>query len=157
MGTSTARRVRRPKTGQDPRKRKNYRLQQSKLDAARRVLGTTSETERIERALELVVFGERPASGTARARGRAWNDVVGEMERVAPGAKVPKFVVDTNLYVEEITTDEGIAALAAFQRRCAPLCFNTRRCGQDNSTDHHRAPRRTLHVAPATGRARSAL
>jgi predicted nucleic acid-binding protein len=36
---------------------------------------------------------------------------------------VPKYVVDTNLYVEAITTDEGNAALAAFQRRCAPFLF----------------------------------
>ena len=34
-----------------------------------------------------------------------------------------KFVVDTNLYVEAITTDNGNAALAAFQRRCAPFLF----------------------------------
>jgi hypothetical protein len=86
MGTPTVRRVRRPKTRQDAPKRKNYRLQQSKLDAARRVLGTTTETETIERALDLVVFGERLASGTTRARGRSWNDVVGEMDRIAPGA-----------------------------------------------------------------------
>jgi hypothetical protein len=32
------------------------------------VLGTTTETETIERALDLVVFGERLASGTTRAR-----------------------------------------------------------------------------------------
>ena len=36
---------------------------------------------------------------------------------------MPKFVVDTNLYVEAITTDDGNAALAAFQRRCAPFLF----------------------------------
>jgi hypothetical protein len=30
---------------------------------------------------------------------------------------------DTNLYVEAITTDGGNAALAAFQRRCAPSLF----------------------------------
>jgi predicted nucleic acid-binding protein len=36
---------------------------------------------------------------------------------------VPKYVVDTNLYVEAILTDEGNAALAAFQRRCAPSLF----------------------------------
>jgi hypothetical protein len=84
MGTSTARRVRGTKARQDARKRKNYRLQQSKLDAARRVLGTKTETETIERALELVVFGERLASGTARARGRVWNDVVGEIDRISP-------------------------------------------------------------------------
>jgi hypothetical protein len=84
MGTPAVRRVRRPKARQDAPKRKNFRLQQSKLDAARRVLGTTTETETIERALDLVVFGERLASGTARARGRAWNDIVGEMDRIAP-------------------------------------------------------------------------
>ena len=58
--------------------RKNYRLHQSKLDAARKVLGTQSETETIERALDLVAFGERLAAGTRRARGRPWNDVFGE-------------------------------------------------------------------------------
>jgi predicted nucleic acid-binding protein len=36
---------------------------------------------------------------------------------------VPKYVIDTNLYVEAITTDEGNQALAAFQRRCAPFLF----------------------------------
>ena len=36
---------------------------------------------------------------------------------------MPKYVVDTNLYVEAITTDHGNAALAAFQRRCAPFLF----------------------------------
>jgi hypothetical protein len=84
MGGLTLRRARRRKGRQDVPKRKNYRLQQSKLDAARRVLGTATETETIDRALDLVVFGERLASGTARARGRAWSDVAGEMERIAP-------------------------------------------------------------------------
>jgi hypothetical protein len=71
------------KRSESPR-RKNYRLHQSKLDAARKVLGTTTETETIERALDLVAFGEHLASGTERARGRAWNDVV-EMEDDASG------------------------------------------------------------------------
>lgn len=84
MGTRIIRRARRSGTRSNARKRKNYRLPQSKLDAARRVLGTTTETETIERALDLVVFGERLASGTARARGRAWSDVAGEMQRTAP-------------------------------------------------------------------------
>jgi len=59
-------------------KRKNYRLRQSKLDAARQALGTTTETETIERALDLAAFGERLASGTRRARGRPWANIVGE-------------------------------------------------------------------------------
>jgi hypothetical protein len=86
MGNPISRPVRRLKARPDARKRKNYRLQQSKLDAARRVLGTTTETETIERALELIVFAERLASGTARARGRTWNDVFGKMDRIAPRA-----------------------------------------------------------------------
>ena len=36
---------------------------------------------------------------------------------------MPKYVVDTNQYVEAITTDDGNAALTAFQRRCAPFLF----------------------------------
>ena len=34
-----------------------------------------------------------------------------------------RYVVDTNLYVEAIRTDEGSAALATFQRRFAPFLF----------------------------------
>ena len=36
---------------------------------------------------------------------------------------MPRYVIDTNLYVEAITTDEGNEALAAFQRRFAPFLF----------------------------------
>ena len=60
-------------------RRKNYRLHQTKLDAARKALGTKTETETIELALDLVAFGERLAAGTKRARGRIWTDMFGEM------------------------------------------------------------------------------
>ena len=36
---------------------------------------------------------------------------------------MPRYVIDTNLYVAAITTDEGNEALAAFQRRFAPFLF----------------------------------
>lgn len=36
---------------------------------------------------------------------------------------MPRYVIDTNLYVEAITTDEGNEALARFQRRFAPFLF----------------------------------
>ena len=36
---------------------------------------------------------------------------------------MPQYVIDTNLYVEAVTTDEGNQALAAFQRRFAPFLF----------------------------------
>ena len=71
-----------PATAEEAPTRKNFRLRQSKLDAARKALGTSTETETIERALDLAAFGERLASGTRRARGRAWRDVVGEMETI---------------------------------------------------------------------------
>lgn len=63
-----------------PRRRKNFRLSQAKLDAAQRVLGTKTETETVERALDLVTFGERLASGTERLRGRPWADIFGEID-----------------------------------------------------------------------------
>lgn len=81
MGAVRSRRPASPQSSpEEAPRRKNYRLHQSKLDAAQRVLGTKTETETIERALEFVAFGERLASGTERARGRAWNDVFGEMK-----------------------------------------------------------------------------
>jgi predicted nucleic acid-binding protein len=36
---------------------------------------------------------------------------------------MPKYVVDTNLYIEAITTDDGNEALTAFQRRFAPVLY----------------------------------
>lgn len=64
----------------EPKTRKNFRLSQAKLDAARDILGTETETETVERALDLVTFGHRLARGTERARGLEWNDVAGETE-----------------------------------------------------------------------------
>lgn len=66
--------------------RKNYRLSQSKLDEARRLLGTRTETETIERALELVALGARLALGTERARGRPWSDPFGP-DATPPGLR----------------------------------------------------------------------
>ncbi|MGH7459813.1 MAG: hypothetical protein ACREMA_02140 [Longimicrobiales bacterium] len=49
--------------------KKNLRLHQSKIDEARRVLGTNTETETIEVALDLVVFGKELAAGVRSMRG----------------------------------------------------------------------------------------
>ena len=65
--------------------RKNFRLSQEKLDAAREILGTETETETVERALDLVTFGDRLARGTERVRGLPWNDVAGETEGSGSG------------------------------------------------------------------------
>lgn len=68
------------KTEERP-KRKNFRLHQSKIDRARRILGTGTETETIEQALDLVAFGERLLSGVDRMRGKEIVDVFAEEER----------------------------------------------------------------------------
>jgi hypothetical protein len=50
--------------------RKNFRLPQSKIDRARRILGAATETEAIEQALDLVAFGDLLLSGVDRMRGQ---------------------------------------------------------------------------------------
>lgn len=51
------------------RVRKNLRLNQAKLDRARRILGTATETETVEQALDLVAFHEEASSGVRRLAG----------------------------------------------------------------------------------------
>jgi hypothetical protein len=60
--------------------RKNYRLHQAKIDRARKILGTRTETETIERALELVAFGEELRRGVDALRGTQLVDVFAEDE-----------------------------------------------------------------------------
>ena len=49
--------------------KKNLRLHQSKIDAARAALGTATETETIETALDLVVFRTELVEGVRSMRG----------------------------------------------------------------------------------------
>lgn len=49
--------------------RKNMRLRQDLIDRARRVLGTKTETETVEQALELVTFRKDVAEGIRRIAG----------------------------------------------------------------------------------------
>jgi len=58
--------------------RKNLRLYQSRIDEARRVLGTSTETETIETALDLVVFRHELVEGVEVMRGTQLDDVFGE-------------------------------------------------------------------------------
>lgn len=62
-----------------PRK-KNYRLRQSTIDRAMKVLGTRTETETIEQALDLVVFRSELMDGVRAMRGAELNDVFGSAE-----------------------------------------------------------------------------
>ena len=56
------------RAGETPRK-KNLRLHQSKIDEARMILGTSTETETIEAALDLVVFRNELLQGVRAMRG----------------------------------------------------------------------------------------
>lgn len=49
--------------------RKNMRLRQDLIDRAKRVLGTKTETETVERALELVTFRQEVIDGIERIAG----------------------------------------------------------------------------------------
>lgn len=50
-------------------KKKNLRLHQSKIDEARAILGTATETETVEAALDLVVFRQELVEGVRAMRG----------------------------------------------------------------------------------------
>lgn len=57
--------------------RKNLRLTQAKVDRARRILGTDTETETIEQALDLVAFRQEVVAGVRRLAGsHSLHDVV---------------------------------------------------------------------------------
>jgi hypothetical protein len=49
--------------------RKNLRLTQHKIDRAKKILGTSTETETIEEALDLVAFREEVVAGIRRISG----------------------------------------------------------------------------------------
>jgi hypothetical protein len=49
--------------------RKNLRLTQAKIDKAKKILGTRTETETIEQALDLVAFKKEVLGGISRLAG----------------------------------------------------------------------------------------
>lgn len=56
--------------------RKNLRLTQTKIDRAKKILGTSTETETIEEALDLVAFRQEVTAGIERISGsRAIRDI----------------------------------------------------------------------------------
>ncbi|MDB4951906.1 MAG: hypothetical protein JWM27_4555 [Gemmatimonadetes bacterium] len=58
-------------------RKKNYRLRQSTIDRAMKLLGTRTETETIEQALDLVVFRSELVEGVRAMRGADLRDVFG--------------------------------------------------------------------------------
>lgn len=64
--------------------RKNLRLTQEKIDRAKRILGTRTETETIELALDLVAFRREMLEGLERIAGSgAIQDIFGEGDEAA--------------------------------------------------------------------------
>lgn len=55
-------------TGSEMPRRKNLRLHQSKIDRARKILGTATETETIEQALDLIVLRNNLVRGVRAMR-----------------------------------------------------------------------------------------
>lgn len=49
--------------------RKNMRLDQAKLDRAKRILGTKTETETVNQALDLIAFRQEVLDGVRRMAG----------------------------------------------------------------------------------------
>lgn len=65
-----------PGRGEKPT-RKNHYLYQSKIDMARSILGVRTETEALNGALDLLIFGEALAKGTEAMEGEEYHDVLG--------------------------------------------------------------------------------
>lgn len=69
--------------------RKNHYLYQSKIDMAKEILGAKTETEALNGALDLLIYGEAMARGTEEMEGEEYNDVLGiagELPRNGAGA-----------------------------------------------------------------------
>jgi hypothetical protein len=62
--------------GEKPR-RKNHYLYQSKIDMARKILGARTETEALDGALDMLIYGEALARGTEEMEGEEYVDVLG--------------------------------------------------------------------------------
>ena len=61
--------------------RKNMRLTQAKIDRAKRILGTETETETVEQALDLVAFRAEVMEGLDRIAGSGLvRDVIASYE-----------------------------------------------------------------------------
>jgi hypothetical protein len=70
MGAGTRRTEERPV-------RKNHYLYQSKIDMAREILGVNTETEALDAALDLLIYGEAMARETEAMLGEEYDDVLG--------------------------------------------------------------------------------
>lgn len=66
--------------------RKNHYLYQSKIDMVKEILNAKTETEALDGALDLLIYGEALARGTEAMAGEEYRDVLGIGGEV-PGAE----------------------------------------------------------------------
>jgi hypothetical protein len=64
--------------------RKNHYLYQSKIDMVKEILGAGTETDAIDGALDLLIYGESLARGTEAMAGEDYVDLLG-LAGEAPG------------------------------------------------------------------------
>ena len=57
--------------------RKNHYLYQSKIDMVKEILDVRTETEALDAALDLLIYGEALARGTEEMQGEEYVDVLG--------------------------------------------------------------------------------
>lgn len=65
--------------------RKNHYLYQSKIDMVKEILGAKTETEALDRALDLLIYGEVLARGTEEMEGEVYQDVLGIAGEIPEG------------------------------------------------------------------------
>lgn len=70
--------------GNEAPRRKNHYLIQSKIDLAKAVLGARTETEALDMALDMVIYGDALAAGTESLVDEEYLDVLGLGDEV-PG------------------------------------------------------------------------
>lgn len=66
-----------PRTEGEKPTRKNHYLHQSKIDMAKEILGVRTETEALDGALDMLIYGEALARGTEAMLGEEYSDVLG--------------------------------------------------------------------------------
>lgn len=57
--------------------RKNHYLYQSKIDMVKEILNAKTETEALDAALDLLIYGEALARGTEAMEGEEYRDILG--------------------------------------------------------------------------------
>lgn len=70
------------RTGSERPVRKNHYLYQSKIDMVKEILNAKTETEALDTALDLLIYGEALAEGTEAMDGEEYRDVLGVAREV---------------------------------------------------------------------------